>query len=188
MQTLYLFMMVSLDGFFEGPNHDLSWHHVDDEFNAFAIKQLGETSMILFGRRTYDMMASFWPNYEPEDEENRIVRQYMDTIPKMVFSKTLDAVHETNDWKNVTLRHEVDAEEIKRLTSESGKPIAVFGSSNLCVTLLKFGLLDELRIMVNPVVIGKGTRLFEGLDAKLDLTLLSTRTFGNGNELLTYKV
>lgn len=188
MSTLYLFMMVSLDGFFEGPGHDLSWHHVDDEFNVFAAKQLAENGTILFGRRTYELMEDFWPNYKPEDKENERVRDLMDTLPKIVYSTSLTKVQETKDWKNVTLRHEVDAEEIKRLKADGEKPIAVLGSSNLCVTLLKLGLLDELRIMVNPVVIGKGTRLFEGLDTKLDLTLVNTRTFGNGNELLTYTV
>ncbi len=187
MRTMYLFMMVSVDGFMEGPDHDLSWHHADREFNVFAAKQMAENGMILFGRRTYELMEDFWPKYVPEDKDNVIVRDQMDNLPKVVYSKTMKEVHETKDWKNVTLRHDVDAEEIKRWKAENGKPIAVLGSSNLCVTLLKLGLLDELRIMVNPVVIGKGTRLFEGLETKLDLKLLSTRTFGNGNVLCVYR-
>lgn len=183
-------MMVSVDGFFEGTDHDLSWHNVDAEFNTFAAKQMQGMGMILFGRRTYELMESFWPAFVPAqgDTDNETVRNQMDALPKIVYSRTLSSVKTSENWKNVTLRHDVDADELRRLKSGSGKPIAVLGSSNLCVTLLKLGLLDELRIMVNPVVIGKGTTLFEGLDVKKTFSLLHSRTFQNGNVLLTYAV
>lgn len=181
-------MMVSLDGFIEGPDHDLSWHNVDDEFNDFASKQMQEMGMLLFGRRTYELMRDFWPNEQPEDKANTIIRDQMDTLPKIIFSKTLPKVEETENWKNIELFQDVDAAYVQDLKQKSDKDIAVLGSNNLCVTLLEKGLLDELRIMVNPVVIGKGTRLFEGLKEKHDFKLTSTRTFHNGNILLTYAV
>lgn len=181
-------MLVSLDGYFEGVDHDISWHHVDDEFNQFASKQMEEMGLILFGHRTYDLMRDFWPKYQPEDKENEVVTERMANLPKIVFSKTLDSVAEEENWKNVQLIKDNIQEEAQKLKNEDGKDIAILGSNNLCVSLMKLGLVDELRIMVNPVIIGQGTRLFEGLTEKLELKLSNSRTFGNGNVLLYYQI
>lgn len=181
MRKLFLFMMVSLDGFFEGPNHELDWHNTDAEFSEFAADQLGEMGGIIFGRKTYELMAGFWPTEAGEREEPAIAA-LMNMLPKTVFSKTLDQV----EWRNSRLVKENVAEEVRRLKEQSGKSLAVFGSSNLCVTLIEMGLLDELRIMVNPVVLGRGHTLFAGLRSELRLKLLKTRTFASGNVLLYY--
>lgn len=181
-------MMISLDGFFEGKDHDLTWHHVDDEFNKFAAKQMEETGSIFFGRRTYELMESFWPNYQPVDKENVIVRRQMDTLPKFVFSRTLQKVSLTDDWQKVTLVHELNKEQIAKLKQQQGKDIAILGSSDLCVGLLRLNVIDEIRLMVNPVVINAGKRLFEGLEERYAFKLSDTRTFGSGNVLLTYSV
>lgn len=187
MRKLFLFIMVSLDGFFEGPEHDINWHHVDGEFGKFAIEQLDETDTILFGRRTYELMESFWPTKAGlEGDHETAVR--MNTLRKVVFSKTLKGVEETENWKNVRLVKDNIAEEVNKLKAQPGKKMTVLGSSDLCVSLLKLGLLDELRIMVNPVVLGKGTKLFQGFDQKLNLTLTKSRTFKNGNVLLYYQI
>lgn len=182
-------MLTSLDGYFEGPEHDLSWHKVDKEFNDFAIEQTKGMGLMLYGRRTYQLMESFWPKAvnEPDiSKEDLIVADLMNNTPKIVFSKTLEKVEEQENWKNVQLRRQVDVEEIKRLKQEEGGDIAVYGSSNLCVTLIEKRLIDEFRILVNPVVIGKGTPLFQGLKQKLDLKLMNSQTFQNGNVLLVY--
>lgn len=192
-------MMVSVDGFFEGENHDISWHNVDEEFGKFAEKQTSEASTLVFGRRTYELMESYWPTEEARTDDSQVA-EIMNTLPKIVFSKSLESVNETEYWKNVTLKHEVSAEELRKLKENSEGParhasagvaggdIAVLGSSDLCVSLLKAGVLDELRLMVNPVVLGKGTTLFEGLDKKVNLRLTNTRNFKNGNILLFYDV
>jgi dihydrofolate reductase len=185
MKKIFLFMMVSLDGFFEGENHDLSWHHTDEEFGQFADEQMAEMGMILFGRRTYQLMENFWPS-ETGMREAPVTAHLMNSLPKIVYSKSLDEIKETENWQNITLRHEINAEEIQRLKESSSKDIAILGSNKLLVALTELGLVDEFRIMVNPVVIGKGTRLFEGLDKKLDLQLNKTRIFKNGNVLLYY--
>jgi len=193
MSKIFLFMMVSLDGYMEGPGHDLSWHHVDEEFNVFAAEQMREMGTILFGRRTYQLMESFWPSKQGL-EDDPVVAELMNKTPKVVFSKTLEKVVETDVWKNIRLVKDNIAEEVGKLKNRQDlpagrqeKPIAVLGSNNFCVTLLELGLLDELRIMVNPVIIGKGTPLFAGIKSKLSLTLLKTRSFHNGNILLTYQ-
>jgi dihydrofolate reductase len=168
-------------------DHDLSWHNVDEEFNEFAIKQTGDSDTLVFGRKTYELMESYWPT-EGALKDDPEVAHIMNTKPKVVFSKTLDAVTETEHWKNVTLVKENMKDTITRLKEQEGKDIAVLGSNNLCVSLLEEGLLDELRIMVAPVVLGKGTRLFEGLSHKIALELTKSREFKNGNVLLYYHV
>lgn len=180
-------MMVSLDGFFEGPNHDLSWHHVDSEFNDFAINQLKEADTLVMGRKTYQLMESFWPSKAGREEDPQVA-QAMNFMPKIVISRSLKNVEEKKYWKNISLIEGNIKEEITRIKKERGKDLVVLASSNLCISLLNDGLLDELRIMVNPVAIGKGTRLFDGIKKKLNLELIKTRKFGNGNVLLYYKV
>jgi dihydrofolate reductase len=174
--------MITLDGFFEGPNRDISWHNVDKEFNDFAIDQLGKTDLLMFGRVTYELMASYWPT--PTAVENDlIVAGKMNSIAKVVFSTTL----KTADWNNTRLIKENIREEIAKLKQQSGKDIAIFGSSDLAASLMHTGLIDEYRIMVNPVVLGNGKSLFKGIRDKLRLKLLKTKTFHSGNVLLYYR-
>jgi len=185
MRKIFLFMMVSLDGYFEGQDHDLSWHHVDEEFNDFAQVQMKEADTILFGRRTYELMESFWPS-KAGLEDDPEVAQLMNNTPKVVVSKSLKNVKETNIWKHVRLIRENAEDQIRNLKKEKGGDIILLASSNLCVSLLEWGLLDEIRIMINPVVIGKGTPLFHGIKNKVNFKLIKSRNFASGNVLLTY--
>ena len=181
--------MPSLDGYFEGPDHDLSWHNVDDEFNKFAIGQLRETGLILFGRRTYQLMESFWPKAGADPKtslDNLEIARLINRVEKIVFSRTLESVRETTNWRNVKLRHKVDPAEIRRLKEMPGKDIWA-GTSNLPVSFIKEDLVNEFRFMINPVTVGGGTRVFEGLNCKLDLELTETRNFDSGNVLLYYR-
>ncbi len=182
MRKLFLFMMTSLDGYFEGPDHDISWHNVDAEFNEFAIQQTSEVDMLLFGRKTYEMMAGYWPT-EAAKRDDPIVADLMNSLPKIVFSRTLDKV----EWNNSRLVKENMEEEVTQLKQQPGKDIAIFGSSDLTVALTHMGLVDEYRIMVAPVALGNGKSLFKGLNGKVNLELLNTRTFRSGNVLLYYR-
>ncbi len=182
MRKLFLFMMVTLDGFFEGPNQSIDWHHVDEEFNDFAIDQLREVDTLLFGRVTYEGMASFWPTQFAR-EDDPIVAGMMNSMPKIVFSRTLDRA----DWENSRLVKENMAEVVSKLKQHPGKDLAIFGSANLTASLLQMGLVDELRLMVNPVILGSGTPVFKGIHEKLNLKLLRTQTFRSGNVLLCYQ-
>jgi len=179
-------MMVSLDGYIEGEAHDLSWHNVDLEFNKFAAEQMEEMGTILMGRHTYDLMYGYWPYVTSTDPQDEKVKIAMNTLPKVVVSHSLEKVEEEENWKNIQLINMNVVQELARLKEDKGKSIAVLGSNNLCVTLLELGLLDELRIMINPVVIGKGTPLFLGIKAKKKFRLVENRKFANGNVLLTY--
>lgn len=172
-------MMVTLDGYFEGKDHDISWHNVDEEFDTFANKQLDEADTLVFGHRTYELMADFWPTQEAKEVAPGTARR-MNSFKKVVFSGQVF----TPTWEPTTALSDVQA--LKDLKQQPGKSIAVLGSSNLAVSLLAAGLIDEVRIMINPVIIGAGTPLFEGINQRTPFTLTSTRTFKNGNVLLCY--
>jgi dihydrofolate reductase len=189
MRKVYLFMTISLDGYFEGPDQDLSWHSVDDEFNKFAIEQLMETDIIMFGRRTYQLMEASWPKAAKDPDiskDNAQIAHLINNANKIVFSRTLDKIEERQNWRNVKLVHRFDPEEIRRLKNQPGKSISV-GGSDLALSFIRAGLIDEFRFMVAPIVIGQGTRIFKGLDGKLDLELKKTHRFGSGNMLLYYR-
>ena len=181
MRKVFLFNMTTLDGFFEGPNQDISWHNVDDEFNEFAIDQLNEIGTLLFGRVTYQGMESYWPT-ESAIKDDPIVAGLMNSLPKIVFSTTLDKA----EWNNSRLVKENVVEEVLKLKGQPGKDIAIFGSSDLAVTLAGQGLIDEYRIIVNPVFLGGGTPLLKGIKEKVNLKLLNARIFKSGNVLLYY--
>lgn len=184
-----MFMMLSIDGYFEGPNHDISWHNVDDEVNRFAIEFLNETDLFIWGRRVYQLMEEAWPRIAKDpniSKENVEVARLVNNTPKIVISRTLDKVQEKENWKNVRLIHEFDPEEIRKLKKQPGKGIGVAGS-DLAVSFIREGLIDEFRFMVNPVVIGEGTPIFKGLDSRLKLKLIKKRMFKSGNVLLYYK-
>ncbi|MDE1851449.1 MAG: dihydrofolate reductase [Candidatus Micrarchaeota archaeon] len=189
MRKVYLFMMLSLDGYFEGPNHDISWHKVDEEFNSFAAGQLRKADLFIYGRRTYRLMEEYWPKAADDpnmSKDNTEIANMINNTKKLVISRTLASVKESGNWKNVELAREFDPDEIRRLKEMPGKEIWV-GGSNLAVSFVENGLIDEFRFIVNPVFIGKGTPLFQGLNAKLDLELIETRKFKSGNVLLTYR-
>ena len=182
MRKLFAFNMVSLDGFFEGPNQDISWHNTDDEFNQFAIEQTGAVDTILFGRKTYELMASYWPTESAIKDDPDIAR-LMNNVSKIVFSRTLQKA----EWINTRLITDNIEEEILNLKAQPGKELAVFGSADLLSTLIELDLVDEHRIIVNPVVLGKGTPLFKDVERPLNLQLVRSRVFASGNVLLYYQ-
>lgn len=182
MRKVTLFNFITLDGFFEDENRSIEWHNVDDEFNEFAIEQLNTTDLLLFGRITYQLMASYWPTPDSVADD-RVVAKKMNSLPKIVFSRTLEKA----EWENTRLVKENIREEIEKLKNLPGKDIFIFGSAELASTLREMGLIDEYRIMVNPVVIGSGKPLFLNINKKFNLKLLRSRVFKSGNVLLSYE-
>jgi len=178
MRTIYAFELITLDGFYTGPNDEFDWPNVDAEFNDWSVEQLDNTDTLLFGRTTYLGMAAYWPTAPADDP----TAQRMNSYPKVVVSRTLDEA----EWNNSRLIKDNVAEEIAALKNRPGKDIALFGSFDLTVNLLELGLVDELRILVNPIVLGAGKSLFNTTDKRLDFTLKATRSFASGNVLLTY--
>ena len=182
MRKVILFNLTSLDGYFEGPDRDINWHNVDEEFNEFAIQQTGEFGALLFGRVTYELMASYWPT-EAAKRDDPLIAELMNSLPKIVFSRTLQKV----EWEHTRLVKRNFIEIVSELKNEDGKDVAILGSSDLAVTLMEHGLIDEFRVMINPVVLGNGKPLFQGIKSKLDLRLIKTRTFKSDNILLYYE-
>lgn len=182
MRKLFAFNMVTLDGYFEGPNHELDWHNVDEEFNEYAINQLDEIDTLLFGRKTYQMMANYWTT-PMAVEDDPVVAEKMNSLPKIVASKTLTKP----EWNHSKVINDNIAGEVSALKTQSGKDIAIFGSANLMSLLMAQDLVDELRIIINPVILGSGRTLFHDLKDRRNLKLIKTKRFKSGNMLLVYQ-
>lgn len=183
MRKLVSFLMTTLDGYFEGEEPwAIDWHRVDEEFNEFAIEQLDSSDFLVFGRATYLGMAQYWPSDEAVTTDAEVASR-MNSMPKIVVSRTLEEPEPA--WSNTRLFR--DAKELAPLKNESGKQLLVLGSSVLTTSLMEDGLLDELRIIVNPLILGAGNSLSGGARRRIPLKLLDTHTFHNGNVLLTYE-
>lgn len=179
MRKISLFMNISLDGYFENADHDISGFKTD--FNAFSSGKGSPVDALLFGHRTYEMMK-FWSTPQALEVMPEIAR-YMNEKQKFVASR---APFESG-WHNVqVLSGDVPAA-VRALKHQPGQDILIFGSNSLCVSLLQAGLLDECQIQVNPVLFGAGTALFQGLPQKLALKLIETRPFPSGAVLLVYQ-
>jgi len=182
MRKVIFFNLISLDGYFEGPDRDITWHTVDEEFNEFAIQQTGEFGALLFGRVTYELMASYWPS-DAAKQDDPVIAELMNSLPKIVFSNTLEKI----EWENTKLVRDDIVEAVSKLREQPGNDIAIFGSSDLAVTFIDLGLIDEFRIMINPIVLGEGKPILHGIKTRLNLKLIKVRTFRSGNVLLYYE-
>lgn len=175
--------VVTLDGFFEGEKPwDLSFHNLvwGKELEALSLEQLREADMLVFGEKTYRGMADYWPNAEASDPE---VGGIMNTIAKVVCSPTLEKA----EWNNTTIVRDA-VKDLARIKEEGAGPLYIFGSADLCESLMRAGLLDEIRLCVAPVLLGKGRRLFTDTGSQRNLTLLEARPLENGGVILRYDV
>ena len=174
--------MVTPDGFFSGTDDNINWHTVDAEFNDFATQQLDSAAGLIFGRLTYELMASYWPTPEGT-KDDPVVARGMNSAEKIVFSRTL----KNAGWNNTRLVKDDLLAEVRRLKEGSGKDLTVLGSGSIVSQLAQEGLIDEFEILLNPVVLGRGKTMFEGVRDRFSLKLKSARTFKNGNVLLNYE-
>jgi dihydrofolate reductase len=182
VRKLFSFHVSTVDGYYEGPHGEFDWPVVDQEFNQFALQQLEEVDTLLFGRVTYQLMASYWPTPAAAQDDPNVAAK-MNSLPKLVVSRTLkDAT-----WANTRLLGSDVAAELTKHKQQPGKDMVIMGSSDLTVRLLGEGLVDELRIMVTPVVLGAGKSLFRTADSRIGLRLLRATPFDSGNVLLTYQ-
>jgi dihydrofolate reductase len=185
MRRLISFTQVTLDGYFTGRNGDLGWAHEgrqDAEWNAFVAENASGGGQLLFGRITYELMASYWPT-PVALERDPAVAEGMNKLPKVVFSRTLDKV----SWDNTTLVKGDLATEVRKMKQAPGEGMVILGSGSIVSQLSQAGLIDEYQVVVKPVALGEGRTMFDGLRQKLALTLTTTRAFANGNVLLSYE-
>ncbi|MET9628788.1 dihydrofolate reductase family protein [Lentzea sp. NPDC006480] len=167
---------ISLDGFMEGPDHDISWHHVDDEMHEHFNEELAKMSRFVDGRRNHETMLAAWPHTDEHPEWPRPMHDFgkiWRAMPKIVYSRTLD----TAEW-NTEVKREIDPDEVRSWPGDS-----MVGGAQLVGSFFELGLIDEVRLYLNPVAIGAGTLFFKKPNA---LALRSTRAFGNGVVELIY--
>ena len=183
MRKIILMMSVSVDGFIEGPNRELDWHMVDDDLHTHFNEELSTMGAFLDGRVTYELMAGFWPTADTDPSSTgpmvEFARIWRD-MPKIVFSRTLEHA----GW-NTTILREVVPDDIRKLKAQPGGDMVV-GGADLAAAFRQHDLIDEYRLYVHPVVIGRGKPLFAKSDTRIALRLEETRTFGNGVVLLKY--
>lgn len=184
MRKVVLGMSVSLDGFIEGPERQIDWHLIDDELHSHVNEYLSTMGAFLSGRVTHELMAEFWPTADTDPSSTgpmvEFARIWRD-MPKFVFSRTL----ERTDW-NTTIVREVVVEEILKLKARPGGDLAL-GGADLAAVFMRHDLIDEYRLYIHPIVLGRGKPLFPASDAKTNLRLVETRPFGNGVVLLRYQ-
>lgn len=183
MRKLVVFNMVSLDGFFVDSKGDMSWAHKHDaEWNAFVNENASGSGVLVFGRITYELMASYWPT--PMALQNSpVVAKGMNDMPKIVFSRTLNKA----SWNNTKLVKDDLATEVRKLKNEHGPNMVILGSGNIVSQLAQQNLIDEYQVALRPIVLGKGRTMFEGVKDKLNLQLTKSRTFGNGTVFTCYQ-
>jgi dihydrofolate reductase len=183
MPKLTVFNSVSLDGYFTDATGDMSWAHKQDpEWLAFTNENASGEGAMLFGRVTYQMMASWWPT-PAAMAAFTIVANRMNSAPKYVLSRTLD----TLSWQNSTLLRGDAVAAVRKLKSDPGPDIVMFGSGRIVALLTEAGLIDEYQIATAPVVLGAGRTLFEGVTKKIALKRTKTRAFENGTVFSCYE-
>ncbi|CAG4988494.1 putative protein YyaP [Dyadobacter sp. CECT 9275] len=183
MRRLTVFNFITLNGYYKGPDEDISWNpHGDEEESEYASDSMKEDGILLFGRTTYEMMAGYWPT-SMAMENDPMVAEGMNRAEKIVFSQTLEKA----EWNNTRVVSGDIIGEIKRLKQQPGKDMTILGSGSIVSQFAEHGLIDEFQIMINPVAIGEGTPLFSGIGNTLNLSLSSVRQFKSGAVLLCYK-
>jgi dihydrofolate reductase len=179
MRKVILLNMMTLDGYFDGPGEGfekIDWHHADEEWEDYSVELLSSADTLLFGRKTYEGFAAFWPSQEGE------VARLLNEVEKVVFSTTLSEA----TWQHTRLVRTHVPEAVAELRAQPGKSIVVFGSADFAATLMQQNLIDEYRIAVNPVILSAGTPLFKGQTGRRELRLLGTRIFTSGIVELRY--
>jgi dihydrofolate reductase len=183
MRKLLVFNSVTADGYFTDKKGDMSWaHRQDPEWDSFVANNAKSGGELIFGRVTYEMMAGFWPSPMAAQQFPDVAKG-MNEAPKVVFSTTLDQA----DWNNTRLIKGDIENEVRKLKEESGDQLVVMGSGTIVSQLAQAGLVDEYQMVLNPIVLGGGRTMFEGVKSKVSLKLTNSRTFKNGNVLLTYE-
>jgi dihydrofolate reductase len=180
MKRLFWQVNVTLDGFIEGPNRELdsTAQFPDEDFDRYASQMLQSIDGVLLGRKTYQLFAEYWPSATGPDADR------LNQLPKIVFSRTLTKV----EWQNSRLVSDNLVDEVTRLKEQPGRELALFGSADLAATLMRYNLIDEFRILVSPIVLGRGTPMFKRSTKHVALTLAKATTWSSGIVALFYQL
>jgi dihydrofolate reductase len=182
-RKLSVFNNISLDGYFTDDTGDMSWaHDLDPEWLKFSADNAGGEAELIFGRKTFEMMAGFWPTKEAKESMPDVARG-MNRMRKTVFSRTLESAA----WQNSRVAKGDLATEVRRMKLEPGPGLLILGSGEIVAQLAQARLIDEYQLVVVPIVLGRGRTLFEGVTGKPRHKLTQTRAFGNGNVVCWYE-
>jgi len=181
MKKISAFNFITLNGFLNDSDGDIGWHRHGVEENQFAADSLKSGNTLLFGRKTYEMMASYWPT-PMAIQNDPDVAEGMNNTEKIVISKTIKKA----GWKNTKVIGDDVLQEIKRLKELPGNDITILGSGSIVSLLAENDLIDEFQIMIDPVAIGSGVSIFQGIKQTLNLELTSVKIFKSGTVLLSY--
>ena len=182
MRKLSVYNFLTLNGFYKGVSEDISWHKHGQEEGEYAADSAGAANILLFGRVTYEMMAGFWPTPMAMDL-NPVLATEMNRSEKIVFSRTLTKA----DWNNTRLISGNIIEEVRKMKLTAGPDMTILGSGSIVTQFADARLIDAYQFMIDPVAIGQGTPVFEGLQQRLELRLTSSRIFRSGVALLEYE-
>ena len=186
MRKIKLQMQLSVDGFVCGANGEMDWMvwEWDDVLKNYAGDLANSADTFLMGRATGEGMAMYWPTVatNPESkEEDKWMADKLNTLPKVVFSRTITSIN----WTNVRVANDI-IEEVKELKKEPGKDIMLYGGASLVSSFIRENLVDEYHLFINPVVIGRGKTIFNNLREKMDLKLVNTTPSTTGIIILHY--
>lgn len=179
-RRLYVSMITSLDGFIEGPHRELDWFHDAPQFERYCDEMIDSVGVAIYGRTSYELMVQYWPAAEstPRSEQTLAFARKMNALPKVVLSHTLERA----TWCNTRIAR--DVREIASLKAEPGKPIVAWAGARLVASLIAANLVDEFRLVVHPIVLGAGTRLFT---MPLKLRQVRAQALDGGLSVLCYE-
>lgn len=186
LRRLYVSIIVSLDGFIEGPEREIDWFEDGDpQFEQYCNEMLDSVGVGLYGRRSYELMVQYWPNAEvnPKSPADLEFARKMNALPKIVLSRTLQKA----TWNNTSILRDDVAARLQELKRTPGKPIVAWAGADLVATLSELDLVDEYRLLVQPVVLGSGTPLFQRISARRKLKLTRTTQLGRNIAVLCYE-
>jgi dihydrofolate reductase len=184
MRKLAIFNNISLDGYFTDASNSMAWAKMDNdaEFNDFTTQNAQGGGVLLFGRVTYDMMAAFWPTPAASLKMPE-VSERMNNGPKVVFSRRMEKA----EWHNTTLVRDDLVGAVRRMKQEDGPGMVILGSGSIAAQLAAENLIDEYQVVVNPIALGAGRTMFDGLPQPMTMRCTMSRTFRNGKTFLSYQ-
>ncbi len=186
MRKVILAMQVTLDGFVAGPKDELDWLVDEEEQWKDLFEMLRSADTFLLGRAMYPDYANYWRSVlaNPAAKKNEMkFARIAEKTPHIVFSRTMKKA----DWKNTRIERRDVSEAVRKLKQQAGKNIVVWGGASFASSLIGLGLVDEYRLLVNPVILGKGKPLFRNMNERRRIKLVETKKFRSGVVMLHYK-
>lgn len=181
MRKLSSYTFITLNGMYKAEGDDISWHKHEQEEADMSERMLKLNNTLIFGRVTYEMMAYYWPSAMAQTS-NPVVAKGMNDAEKIVISKKLKKA----EWNNSRIIHTDMVDEIRKLKKTNGNDLTILGSGSIVNQLAEAGLIDEFQLLIDPIILSKGTPLFQGIKRQLNLNLIGSNVYKSGAVFLAY--